>query len=168
MRLILIRHARAEEHDERAWPDDRLRPLVSRGRKEQALMAGALARLNLGITDLLSSPWARAKETAVITAEALGLAQNRIVDCDELGDRCSVRTLVARLARLPAGATVAAVGHEPHLSQFAAEMLHPSGDLAIDFKKSAVLCLDFEKNPAPGAGTLRFFLTPKTLLSILD
>lgn len=168
MRLILIRHARAEERDERAWPDDRLRPLIARGRKEHRSVACALAKMDLGISTILTSPWLRARETAEITAQALSLDPGHILECDELGDRCSTAALLKRLSRLPAGEAIAAVGHEPYLSEIAADLLDPSGRIAIEFKKSGVLGLDFEGSPSPGCGTLRFFLVPKILLPLVE
>ena len=168
MRLVLICQARAVERDPLAYPDDRARPLCTRGRREHSVMAEALARMELGITHLLSSPVARARETAEITAEALGFPTGGIGYCEELSDRGAAPALLARLRQLPTGATVALVGHEPNLSVFAAEMLHPDSAVLIDLKKSGILGLDFEGHPEPGRGELKFMLTPRTILPLME
>ena len=43
MRLILIRHAKAEERDPVRYPDDDLRPLRDQGRQEHRRLSAALA-----------------------------------------------------------------------------------------------------------------------------
>ncbi len=165
MRLILIRHARAAERDPEAWPDDDLRPLVSRGRDEHRSVARALARMDVGIESLLSSPLVRARETAEITARELGF-KNPIQFTPRLGGTYDPLHLLAVLRGFPADAVVAAVGHEPHLSDFSGFLLHPEGSIRIEFKKSGVLGIDFEGTAKRGQGTLRFFLTPKLLAAI--
>jgi len=168
MRVILARHARAVERDVRAYPDDRLRPLVSRRRNEQAAMAAALACMELGVSHLLSSPLARARETAEITAEHLGFPAERIQLCEELAERSSTSAFLTVLRRLPSSATGLAVGHETHLAAFAAEMLHPAAAVLVDFRRSAILSLAFEGHPEAGRGELKFFLTPRVILPLLE
>jgi phosphohistidine phosphatase len=165
MKLILIRHAKAGERDPRLYPDDDLRPIDPIGRAEQERVSRALARMDLGIEYLISSPLARAAQTAEITARELGL-ESRLEYVDELASRYSVEALVERLARFPEDAVVAAVGHEPHLGRFAAAMLHADGEIALRIDKSAVLALEFEGPAVPGKGELLFLLPARTVLRI--
>ena len=72
MLLILMRHGEAGEADSRRWPDDRQRPLTDAGRREHARMAEALRRMDVRFDRMLSSPLARARETAEITARVYG------------------------------------------------------------------------------------------------
>jgi phosphohistidine phosphatase SixA len=51
------------------------------------------------------------------------------------------------------------VGHEPHLSRFAAFLLE--APLAIDMKKSAIVRIDVQEREGPPRGVLKWMLTPK-------
>jgi phosphohistidine phosphatase len=166
MRLILMRHADAGERDPARYPDDDARPLSRKGRDDHRRVTLGLSRMGLVPERLLSSPLLRAKETAEVTASGLGFS-GRIEVLKELGGEFSVRGLIGALAKLPREATVVAVGHEPDLSHFSAVMLEKGGGVGIDFKKSAVIGLDFDGHPAPGAGSLRYFIPPKVLLSLV-
>lgn len=165
MHLILIRHADAGPRDPVRYPDDDARPLSDRGREEHRLVAKALHRLGLGVDLLLSSPLARARETAAITAEELGPGKNvRLLE--ELGSQFSVKGLVKVLKEFPPDAVLGAVGHEPNLSEFASAMLTRGTSARIDFKKSAVLGLSFDEQAQPGEGVLLYFLPPKLLREV--
>ncbi|MEM9177916.1 MAG: histidine phosphatase family protein, partial [Myxococcota bacterium] len=71
MELILVRHAepRAGESGD---PDPNDPPLGSRGRAQAARVADWLARSSLD--RVISSPLRRARETAEVTAERVGLS----------------------------------------------------------------------------------------------
>jgi phosphohistidine phosphatase len=64
---------------------------------------------------------------------------------------------------------VAVVGHRPGLHELAAYLLTGEGDgLEIALKKGGALCVRFDGDPAPGAGELRWLLTPKVLRRLAD
>jgi len=166
VKLILIRHADAGDPDPQRYPDDRLRPLTPEGRREHERVARGLARLGLAPTHVLTSPLARARETAAITARALGWS-GPIEPVEILGDRFRVEDLREHLARYPEDSTVVCVGHEPHLSRFAATLLHHEGAAKLGLAKSGVIGLECPGKPAPGTGRLLFFLPPRELLRLL-
>ncbi|MBI2205671.1 MAG: histidine phosphatase family protein [Candidatus Rokubacteria bacterium] len=166
MKLVLIRHADAGDADAIRYPDDRTRPLTTAGEREHAAVAGALALLDLHVTDVLSSPLARARQTATITARALDVAEVRVVDA--LGDRFRMDDLLAELSALPPDATVACVGHEPHMSRLAARLLHADGNIRVAFAKSAVMVLDFQGHPGRGTARLVFFMSPRETLRLIE
>jgi phosphohistidine phosphatase SixA len=56
---------------------------------------------------------------------------------------------------------VALVGHEPNLGELAAQLIGARSPL--EFKKGGICRIDFDVLPPKGAGTLRWFLTPKML-----
>ncbi|MFQ5897867.1 MAG: histidine phosphatase family protein [Candidatus Methylomirabilia bacterium] len=167
MRLILIRHADAGDPDPHRYSDDHLRPLIPQGRRDHEVVARALARMGCAPSHLLTSPLRRARETAEITAQALGWA-GRIEAVDTLGDQFSVAGLLDHLARLPEDATVVAVGHEPHLSEFAGKLLDSEGAPTIVLRKSGVIGLECAGKPAPGGGRLLFLLPARELLRLLS
>ncbi|MEX2625789.1 MAG: phosphoglycerate mutase family protein [Ilumatobacteraceae bacterium] len=70
MTLYLVRHAKAGER--RAWTgDDTERPLSSKGWKQASAVADRLGPL--GVTDLVSSPFARCRQTLEPLATLLDL-----------------------------------------------------------------------------------------------
>ncbi|MBI2152263.1 MAG: histidine phosphatase family protein [Candidatus Rokubacteria bacterium] len=159
MLLILIRHADAA--------NDELRALTDAGREQHSHVSRALNRMGIAIDRLLSSPLLRARQTAEITAAALGFG-GAIEETPALGDDFSVDALLERVAALPAEATVACVGHEPHLGRFAGALLTPDGNLAIGVKKSGVVGIQCEDLPARGNGTLLFAFRPEELLRLVE
>ncbi len=159
MQILLIRHADAGDADARLWPDDSLRPLSDRGRKRHRRVAKRLKRQQLAPTLLFASPWLRAWQTALLTAEcADGPAP---VACPALAEAPSLRALAAAIGRPAEEAIVALVGHEPWMGQLASLLL--TGDarrLTIRFTKSGVLGLETD-TLAAGHGVLDFFWRPK-------
>src|SRR4029079_14353095 len=82
MRLLVIRHAIAEDRDEFAntgRPDGE-RPLTDAGRRRMRRNARGLRRLVGKFDVLATSPFTRAAETARIVADAMGIASPEVVD----------------------------------------------------------------------------------------
>lgn len=103
--IYLLRHGEAED----AAADDASRRLTEKGQR-QALAAGmALRELGVGIDACLASPKVRARETARIAAEVLGVA---VEETEALrGGRFDSLDLVAGRG------DVLLVGHEPDFSE---------------------------------------------------
>jgi phosphohistidine phosphatase len=68
--LWLLRHADAEDPDGRP---DAERPLTERGRAQARAAGAALAVLGVPLDACLASPCVRARDTALLACEALGL-----------------------------------------------------------------------------------------------
>jgi phosphohistidine phosphatase len=164
--LILMRHAEAGHADPGRWPDDRQRPLTEEGRREHGAVAGALRRMGVRFERLLTSPLARARETAEITARAFG---GRLAPepTELLGDRAEPASTLAGLAALEGGALLC-VGHEPTLSRLAALLIAPDGGARIEMAKSGVAVIECAGPVAPGRGLLRMHLRPRELLRLLE
>lgn len=163
--LILMRHAEAGEADERRWPGDRQRPLTEAGRREHAAAAEALRRMGVRFDRLLTSPLARALETAEITARAYG-GTPAPEPTELLGDRAEPAAALAGLAAIEAGA-VLCVGHEPTLSRLAALLIDPDGRARIEMAKSGVAVIYCAQPVAPGRGVLRLHLRPREMMRLL-
>ncbi len=162
MLLLLNRHANAGERDPAQWPDDRDRPLTVKGRKVQGEVSRWLRKRGLAPTLVLTSPWARAAQTAAILVEVARVAQPP-VPCEPLADDPDLIRLQDHVGQQPAGAVVAMVGHSPWMEELAAILLGGSAtSLRLDFPKSGVLGIDLERLE-PGSGELRFFVRPKML-----
>lgn len=191
MRLYFLRHGQAGNPDE--WPhDDDERPLTRRGMTETAAAALGMRWLDLRIAVVLSSPYVRAHQTALITAGELGLGVQSV---DELASGCTLTMLANALAaHLPGGAPedaaaeapatgeeateiktsfgVLLVGHEPDFSEIIGAIIGRKGSAEVQLKKGALCRVDLNPN-APGwrwsaanlrgAGRLAWLLTAKQL-----
>jgi phosphohistidine phosphatase SixA len=166
MRIILMRHADAGETDRSRWPDDRERPLTEIGRREHRSLSEALRRMGVRFDRLLTSPLARARETADITAAVYGGAPPP-EPTDLLGDRADPGAIVTALATAPAE-TLLCVGHEPTLSRLAALLTSRDGAARIEMAKSGVAVIECDRPVAPGRGVLRLHLRPGEIIRLLD
>ncbi len=159
MEILLVRHAKAGSRDPNSWPDDDQRPLTDEGRVEQRAAAQAMRKMGIKFDFLVTSPLARARETAAIIAKAYRWTEPPQV-AEALGHGCTVDAIVTLLAKFPPDATVALVGHEPDLSSLTAALVTDGGHLRIAVKKSGVVGIEFDGPAQAGNGTLLFHLKP--------
>ncbi len=163
MDLYLVRHAAAFGRDPDRWPDDSRRPLTPEGEEEFRLVARGLVGLISRVEVILSSPYLRAWRTAQILSE---------VDSWPAPEPSPMLepTLPPEKAAqelLSYAGSIAVVGHRPGLHELAAYLLTGEGDgLEIGLKKGGAACIRFDGTPAPGAGELRWLLTPKVLQNL--
>lgn len=162
MKLVIIRHGAAGDREE--WEgegrDDRLRPLTPEGRKEMERVVPGLARLVPEIDVLATSPLVRAAQTAEIVA---GEYDSETVVLEALEPDRNPEEVARWLREQPTDQTVALVGHEPHLSLLAGYLLAERRASFIDLKKGGACQLDLTSPPKPGAGRLKWLLTPREL-----
>ncbi|MDO9372224.1 MAG: phosphohistidine phosphatase SixA [Gammaproteobacteria bacterium] len=166
MKLILMRHAEAEPGDALHYPDDALRPLTAEGAKTQKKVAQALQRMGVMPQRIFTSPRLRARQTAEITAQVLGL-NNALEESDALGDDCSPDSVLALLRDYADKEIILCVGHEPDLSELAGALLCSTYALRIKFVKSGVLGIRFEGEAGSGRGILCYFYRPRDLCALL-
>jgi phosphohistidine phosphatase len=130
VRVYLVRHAKAE-HD--APGGDAERRLTPEGRARFFALAGELAS-KLELTRVLTSPFARARETADILAAATGAALEEVPELE--AGRCGGREVLARARQ--EGRGVALVGHNPEIGEAIAlaagreEKVKPGTIAAVD------------------------------------
>jgi phosphohistidine phosphatase len=115
MRLLVIRHAVAEDRDAFAvtGQPDAQRPLTDEGRKKMKAAVRGLKDIVPKLDVLATSPLLRAAQTAEIVSQAYGRLETRRVD--ELSPERRPDELLGWLRSHQLGDTVAIVGHEPHL-----------------------------------------------------
>ncbi len=164
MDLYLVRHAIAEDRDAARWPNDGDRPLSAKGIDRFQREAKGLATLVPAVDIVLASPFARAWHTAEILAEHAGWPPP--VRSDGFRSERTAEESLAAIEALRGTDALAAVGHEPNLSELASLALIDTIDLPIAFKKGAVLALTFESTVAPGRAYLRWLLPPRALRSL--
>lgn len=169
MQLLVIRHAIADDREDFAatGKDDSERPLTRIGKRRMRRNARGLRRVAPVIGKIASSPYARAMETARIVADTLGV-QEEVVTVDALTPDHVSEALLPFLSTLPPDATVAIVGHEPHLGRLVTWLMTGSSESHVMFKKGGAALLDLGVRPAAGSAILQWLLTPGQLRSIAD
>lgn len=163
MRLLVIRHAIAGDRDAFAGTGqpDSLRPLTDEGRKKMRGVARGLKRVIPKLDVLATSPLVRASQTAEILAQAYGGMDIR--PADELSPERRPDELLGFLRGQLPGATVAVVGHEPHLGFLAGWLLTGRNDSFVELKKGGALLLEFDDPPSGGNAVLAWALPPRHL-----
>ena len=157
--LYLVRHAIAEERGD-AWPDDAKRPLSEEGMTRMRKSMRGLARMDVMIDLILTSPLVRTRQTAEIVAAGLD-PRPPIVAVDSLAPDGAHAALLADLEKQSRKTRIAIVGHEPGIGELAARLI--GSRHAIEFKKGAICRIDVDELPPAGPGDLRWFLPPKFL-----
>src|SRR6201996_4289341 len=132
MKLLLIRHAIAEDRDEfaRTGRDDRQRPLTDEGRKKMKQGARGLRKLVPEIDLLATSPLTRAAQTGAVVDSVYGGLKE--VEIAELAPEASPVEFLSWLRKQTA-ATVAMVGHEPSISLILSWLLTGSEKRLLSF-----------------------------------
>jgi phosphohistidine phosphatase len=122
--------------------------------------------LALGFDVVLTSPAARAAQTAAIVAAALPKAP-KPRELPGLSPGVPAAEMLKALRPFLRRRRVLVVGHEPGLSRLACLLLTGSSDgLGIRLKKGGLIALDVH-SPQPRSGSeLRWILTPRQLRSL--
>jgi phosphohistidine phosphatase len=166
MQLYLLRHGIAVEPGTRGFEDDFARPLTPKGRRQLRKSAAAIKKLASRFDLILSSPLARAKQTAEIVARKLN-ARKRLRFTSALAPGGSAANLIRQLEReKPAPDTVLLVGHEPDMSRLVSLLTTGGLQMQMDFKKGGLCKLEVEKLSAGQCAKLVWLLTPKQMKMI--
>jgi len=162
MRLVVIRHAIAEDRDTFAATgrDDASRPLTDEGKRKMRRTARGLRRLIPRIETIVASPLTRARETAEIVRDEYGM--ERVETAVELEPECPLADVVAALARYPAD-LAAVVGHEPQLSRLVTYLVSGVDRSGLELKKGGACLIEFDDRPSSAAGQMLWALRPSTL-----
>jgi phosphohistidine phosphatase len=167
MDLYIVRHAIAVERGSPAYPWDDDRPLTPEGMHKFRLAARGLARLDVEVERILSSPLIRAQQTAEILRDAL--SPELVIDnTPHLKPEAEFADSLSAVSSLDAK-SAAIVGHEPHLSGFASYLLAgPRATASLAFRKGAVAFIRFPEEVAPGMGMLEWLIQPGALRRLAD
>lgn len=174
MRLMLLRHARAERS--LAGQRDRDRRLDDRGRRDAPVIGAFMAHWGLHPDAATVSPAVRTRETWELIAPALNRATAVRFE-DRLYDASADDLLAVIRETAPTTKVLLVIGHNPGLHELAARLvgsgerdacdrladgLPTSGLLVIDFKEANWARLDAH------AGRLERFVTPRLLTTETD
>ena len=161
MKLLLVRHGIAVPSGTPGVPDTE-RALTARGVKRFRRAARGLARLSPRLSAVLTSPLVRARQTAVILADALGHGEPQEEDALVRG---RFEAIAGLLAGYPPDAALALVGHEPWLSELLARLIGGADAARVEFRKGGAALLELDGPPEQG-GRLAWALPPRVLRRI--
>ncbi|MDP2326822.1 MAG: histidine phosphatase family protein [Dehalococcoidia bacterium] len=163
MRLLLVRHAIAEERNAARWPDDADRPLSADGEARFRPAARGLAPLVPRADVVLSSGYRRAWRTAEVLAEEAGWpAPAECAALEPGGDAEGVLAAVDGRNGAP-GSLVVLVGHEPDLGDLASALIGTTEGVPGAWKKGGALLLERAPGEPPGRARLLWYHPPKAL-----
>ncbi len=157
MDLWLLRHAAAE--DRAASGRDEDRELTAEGTRRAAEVARGLAALEPGIEVIWTSPYRRARQTALPVARALGL-EKKLRETRALEPARPLEEILEELRAEKDRNGVLLVGHEPQLGALLGRILTEGDRLEIPLKKAAVAKVEIDEH---GSGLLRAFLPARVL-----
>jgi phosphohistidine phosphatase len=162
MKLYFLRHASASD----VAPSDAERELTREGREEARIAGKALTELGVKPSFILSSPLARAQQTAEIAGKALEFSKD-IELVDELKNDASTPSLLKALKSRASEGDILLVGHMPSLSEHMATLIGAGDAQGIPLGKGGVACVELDQLRA-GAGQLRWVMRQKQLREIAD
>lgn len=160
MELYLLRHGVAGQRGDPRYLNDADRPLTKKGRKKLRAQLTGLEAFNVRPGVVVTSPLARARQTAEVVVEGLGITDRLVVD-NRLAPGASTAGVIEILANYPDHSQVMLVGHEPDFSQIAAELSGGNGDIWL--RKGGLIRIDLD-SIAGRHGVLRWLLEPKHLM----
>jgi phosphohistidine phosphatase len=154
--LGLLRHAHAG--DPAAWdrPDD-LRPLTNKGRQQAERLGRFLAAAGFVPDAVLTSPRIRARETAELVADSLGMSVR--ID-PRLGSFLDLATVEAILDDAGGPGRPVLVGHDPDFSDL---LVLLTGSPSLRMRKGAFALLNVERPLTLGSAELRWLVPPDLL-----
>jgi phosphohistidine phosphatase len=147
--LWLLRHGEAEPHDARPDAD---RQLTDRGRDQARAAGAALAALKVEVHLAFTSPKIRARDTALLACEPLGIEP---VEHESLAEGFDADDALTLMAAAGADQRVLVVGHEPDFSQ----VVHDLTGGRVDMKKGGIAAVRLDGT----RGELITLLRPREL-----
>lgn len=150
--LWLLRHGDAEDGD---GDDDAARRLTAKGERQARAAGRALSALGVELAAVLSSPRVRARDTARLAAEPLGL---EVEEVDALSGGFDRDDALHVLTGHGADDRLLLVGHEPDFSQ----LVHDLSGARCRVKKGGLAVVSV----ARGGGELQALLRPVDLARI--
>lgn len=156
MRIYFLRHGRSLSRA--LWSgDDRLRPLTRGGVEALEQAAEAWRRLDPPPELIVTSPLVRARQTAEVAAEALGMA-GQLIEDERLAPGFESAQLVSLIDDHPAVETLMVVGHEPDFSATVAKLI---GGGRLQVKKGGLATIEIAERVGDMIfGVLISLLTP--------
>jgi len=165
MRIYLIRHSNAVDPGTPGYEDDSLRPLTEKGRDKMKKIANALKELDIEPDLIVSSPYARARQTAEILAKVLKY-KHELVFNEMLVPMGNPDNIIGEINEKYTVDELILVGHEPCFSVLVGTLVAGNPDLAFNIKNGGVCCLSSDDLHTDRKAVLDWLLTPKILTEL--
>ena len=163
MELYFLRHAIAVEPGTVAVSHDSERPLTEEGIEKMEEAAEGMKRMGLVMDQVVSSPYARASETAKIVVHGLGF-KGKIKFSDALIPNVDFKSFFKLLKEFKPNEKILFVGHMPSIGEFVSTLAFGKATQTMDYKKGGLCRVDMPEVITSGVlGQLKWFLTPKQL-----
>jgi phosphohistidine phosphatase len=156
MQVYLLRHGIAE--DGKPGVSDAERALTSEGRRKLRHVLELAAEAKVKPDLILSSPLKRAVQTAAMAREVFGHKEKVAESRALLPGSSADETWKEIRAHEQAAPSLLLVGHNPLFAELAAYLLG-SPDAQVEFKKGAMMRIDFDSVSLRPKGVLRWYLT---------
>ena len=167
--ILLLRHAKSSWDDESLKDFDR--PLAKRGRNDASRMGDFVRKLNIKPSIIISSPAARAKETALLFAKAAKCEEEIIEWKSGLYYGTSADYLETIKNVSNNCETVLLVGHNPLIENTAGTLVGESNGISITMPTAALVMLTTYvptwKQVNWGTCELNWMMIPKALKKIM-
>lgn len=160
MRLFIVRHGIAIDRDDPACPTDAERFLTDEGTEKTRRVARRMRALGLEARQWYTSPYTRARQTATIFADALGVPKTISKETAALLPDADPAAFIRELRREKPESAVA-FGHAPHLDVLIAALCGVGAPIT-DLKKAGVACVDIVSF-TPLVARLVWLVSPKLL-----
>lgn len=167
MNLYIVRHAIAVQRGTPGYEDDSQRPLTDAGRKKMRKIAKGLAQLGVELDVILSSPYVRARDTALILAKRFEM-KDKVAFSDNLIPPGNSENLIREVHEKYDVGNLALVGHEPMLSSLVSWLATGNTDMKVALKKGGVAFLTSDNLYQDGRATLQWLLTPALTVELSE
>ena len=157
MELYILRHGIAE--DGHAGLPDEQRQLTHQGRAKLRDVLKGARRAGVSPSLILTSPLVRAVQTAEIAAEELSYS-GELVCASSLVPEADPRATWTEIRTHRDEGQLLLASHNPLCSSLAGYLLG-ARELRLDYKKGALMRIDFDRFGPEPHGVLRWFLVPK-------
>lgn len=163
MKVVLFRHGIAHDRADPDCPPDPERALTDDGKKKTRKSAKGLKAMGMAPTRILTSPYKRAKETAAICAEVLGIDHSKVTMTDALLPEAAPYAIYHALYAFHAtDEEVICVGHAPNIDRVIAVALTGERAPVTELKKSGACLLAVDDLPRTKAA-LVWMIPPRVL-----
>lgn len=161
MELYIIRHGLAAERG--IYPNDEERPLTDEGIRKTKQVAKRIYELGAQVDVIQTSPLVRARQTAEIL-QSVGFGKT-LVESPYLAPGGDFNAWLNELKQRQANReTLAIVGHEPDLGEWAERLVWGAVQHHLVVKKAGVIGILLPDQGSPVGRSELFWLTPPRLL----
>jgi phosphohistidine phosphatase len=164
MLVYLFRHGIAIDREAPDCPPDFDRYLTDKGKTRTRAAAAGLRVLGAIPQAILSSPYVRARETAEIAAEELGLDAKDVGLTESLVPEAGPQRVLREVLTRDDEAVLCA-GHAPNLDLVLAEAVGHELAPFTDLKKAGAACIELDEDRT---GRLLWLMPPKVLRALAE